>query len=61
MKFKEFITYTFVRGKLDVFEHGKIVISQPFNSETGDPFRDVDQALAWLVKYWPDLFVTTEN
>jgi hypothetical protein len=60
MKFKEYVSYTFNKGKLDVFEHGRHMISQPFHSETGDPFRDVDQALAWLVKYYPELFVTTE-
>lgn len=59
MRLKEYISYTFSNGKLDVFDHGKHIIAQPFNSETGDPFRDVDQALAWLAKYWPQLFVTT--
>lgn len=57
MKLKEYIHYSFYQGKLDVFDHGKHIISQPFNSETGDSFRDVDQALAWLTKYYPELFV----
>ena len=56
MKLKESIHYSFYQGKLDVFDHGKHIISQPFNSETGDPFRDPDHALSWLVKYYPELF-----
>lgn len=58
MRLKESIHYTFSNGKLDVFSHGKHIVSQPFNSETGDPFRNVDQSLAWLLKYYPELFVS---
>lgn len=57
MKLKEFISYTFANGRLDVYDHGNHIVSQPFNSDTGDQFRDVDQALGWLAKYYPHLYV----
>ena len=56
MKLKEYISYTFNKKVLDVFEHGRHVVNQPFSSETGYPFRDVDEALAWLLEYYPDYF-----
>lgn len=60
MKLKEFVSYTFSDGKLEVFEHGQKKISQPFNSETGAPFRDVDAALAWLLEYYSDFFTLSQ-
>jgi len=56
MKIKEYISYTFERGVLDVYERGQHIIHQPFNSESGAPFRDVDAALAWLLHNYSDLF-----
>ena len=56
MKLKEYVSYTFTDGVLDVQEHGHHTIHQPFNSESGAPFRDQDDALAWLVRSYPDLF-----
>lgn len=60
MKLKEYISYTFSNGKLEVFDHGHKKVSQPFNSETGSPFRDVDAALAWLVEYYPEFFTPSQ-
>lgn len=59
MKLKEYITYTFTANKLDVYEHGHHVVHQPFSSETGYPFRDVDEAMAWLLEYYPDYFTVS--
>lgn len=56
MRLKEFIRITFNNGVLDVFIHGKHQISQPFNSETGERFKDQDDASAWLLRYYPDYF-----
>lgn len=56
MRLKEYISYTFENGKLEVFDHGQKKLSQPFNSETGAPFRDVDAAIEWLVEYFPEYF-----
>ena len=56
MKLKEYISYTFEKGVLDVFERGAHKIHQPFNSETGAPFRDSDAALTWLLHNYPDYF-----
>ena len=57
MKLREFVTYTFTNGVLDMHEHTRHVVHQPFNPETGSPFKDVDAALAWAVKYYPEFFV----
>jgi hypothetical protein len=56
MKVKEYVTYIYANGILDVYEHGKHILRQPFNSETGAGFKDQDAALAWLVSYYPNLF-----
>ncbi len=56
MKLKEFITVTFTNRELNVFSRGQHTLSQPFNSETGEKFKDQDEATAWLLKYYPDLF-----
>ena len=56
MKLKEYITYTFIDNKLDVYEYGRHVIYQPFNSDTGYPFKNVDDALAWLFAHYPDYY-----
>lgn len=56
MKIKEFVSYQYADGVLDVYEHGRHIIRQPFNSENGAPFKDQDDALLWLVHYYPDLF-----
>lgn len=56
MKLKEYISFTFSKGVLDVFEHGKHILHQPFDSETSVPFLNSDAAMAWLVHYYPDLF-----
>lgn len=56
MRLKDHITYTFVDNKLNVYDRGRHIVFQPFNSDTGNPFREVDEALAWLLNYFPDLF-----
>lgn len=56
MQLKEYITYTYENNKLNVYDHGKHIVYQPFNSDTGHPFRDVDEALNWLSRHFPDLF-----
>lgn len=57
MRLKEFIRITFNSdGVLDVYERGRHEVSQPFNSETGEKFKDQDEATAWLLKYYPNYF-----
>ena len=53
---KEYISIQFKNNVLDVFSKGKHIISQPFDSETGLPFKDQTEAEIWLLKYYPDLF-----
>ena len=56
MRLKEFISVTFENYVLNVY-HGNVhELHQPFNSETGDRFANRDEALAWLLKYYPDYF-----
>jgi len=57
MKLREFATYKFVDGALDLYEHARHAVHQPFNPESGLPFKTVDEALAWAVKYYPNYFV----
>lgn len=57
MKLREFITYKFNDGTLDMYESAKHIVHQPFNPETGSPFANVDAALAWAIKYYPQYFV----
>lgn len=56
MKLKEYISYKFNTGVLDVYDRGEHILHQPFNSESGAPFRDVDAALAWLLNNYPNLY-----
>lgn len=59
MRLKEYITYTFEGNKLNVYDRGRHVIYQPYNSSTSDPFKDADDALAWLFAHYPDYFTPT--
>jgi hypothetical protein len=56
MQLKEYVSIIFNDNVLDVFKHGVHVISQPFNSETGNPFVDQTEAEVWLIAHYPDLF-----
>lgn len=56
MRLKDYITFTFTDYKLNVYDHEKHIVYQPYNSDTGNPFRDQDEALAWLLAHFPDLF-----
>jgi hypothetical protein len=56
MRLKEFIRVTFSSGVLDVYAYGKHEVSQPFNSDTGNRFVNQDEAMAWLVRYYPSYF-----
>jgi hypothetical protein len=55
-RLKEYITYSYTNGTLDVYDHAQHVVHQAFNSDNGLSFRDVDAALAWLRTYFPEFF-----
>ena len=59
MKLKEYISYTFQLGVLEVYEHGKHTISQPFDSATGEKFKNQTEAEAWLIQNYPNFFTPT--
>lgn len=56
MHLKEQYTYTFDDNKLSLLVHGRLVVQQPFDSDTGSKFVNIDQALAWAIRYFPDYF-----
>jgi hypothetical protein len=56
MKLKEYVRVVFDNRELDVYVRGEHQIHQPFNSDTGEKFTDQDEAMAWLLAYYPDLF-----
>lgn len=56
MRLKEYYHIEFTAGVLDVTEHGRHVVNQPFNSETGNKFKDQDEATAWLLRNYPEFF-----
>ena len=56
MRLKEYVRVTFNNSELDVYSHGAHTVHQPFNSDTGNKFKDQDEAMAWLLAYYPDLF-----
>ena len=57
MRLKEHYTYTFdPKTGLAIFDRGELVVSQPFNSDTGAPFTDDTEALAWAIAHFGDFF-----
>lgn len=56
MQLKEYVSMTFEDGVLDVFRRGTNIIRQPFNSDTGEKFKDQTEAEAWLMHHFPELF-----
>lgn len=50
------LTYTFHDRIITVYENGKPIIRQPFDSDNGKPFSTEQEALAWLQRYFPHLF-----
>ena len=56
MQLKEYVSISFNDNVLDVYKHGEHVIRQPFNSETGELFKDQTDAEVWLIVHYPDLF-----
>lgn len=56
MRLKEFIRTTFTNNVLDVYNRNIHEVHQPFNSETGQRFQTQEEAMAWLIKYYPDYF-----
>lgn len=53
---KEYVSIQFEKNVLDVFSKGQHIISQPFNSETGELFKDQTDAEVWLLAHYPELF-----
>lgn len=56
MKLKEYVSVIFANGVLDVFSKGQHIISQPFDSDTGEIFKDQTEAEVWLLNHYPNLF-----
>lgn len=56
MQLKEYISILFENNTLDVYKHGVHVIHQPFDSATGELFKDQTAAEVWLINYYPDFF-----
>jgi hypothetical protein len=56
MRLKETITYTFNNGVLDIYNRGHHEVTQPFDSDTGELFKDAVQALEWATRHFPDYF-----
>ena len=56
MHLKETFTYTFENNVLDIYERGHHVVHQPHDSDTGARFSDIDYALAWALKHFPEYF-----
>jgi hypothetical protein len=56
MQLKEYISIVFQDNILNVFKKGQHIVQQPFNSNTGEQFKDKTEAEQWLFQYYPDLF-----
>lgn len=56
MRLKEFIRATFTNNVLEVYNRNIHEVHQPFNSENGQRFQNEEEAMAWLLKYYPDYF-----
>jgi hypothetical protein len=57
MRFRETFTYSFhPKTGLEIYEKGHHVVHQPHDSETGRPFEDVAQAIAWAEEHFPEYF-----
>ena len=56
MRLKEFIRITFENQILNVYNRDSHDVHQPFNSDTGERFKDQDEAITWLLRYYPDYF-----
>lgn len=57
MRLKEHYTYTFdTKAGLAIFDRGVLVVNQPFDSNDGNPFTDVTDALAWAIVHFGDFF-----
>lgn len=57
MRLKEHYTYNFdTKTGLAIYELGRLVVNQPFDSDDGKPFSDITDALAWAIVHFPDYF-----
>lgn len=56
MQLRPTFTYTYQNSTITVYENGKPIIRQPFDSDNGNSFGSEEQALAWLQRYFAHLF-----
>jgi hypothetical protein len=63
MTLLEDVKVEFIAGKLDVYQNGSHVVSQPFNSSTESraPFASEEEALAWLEAHYPGFYQQPET
>lgn len=59
MRLKENFSYTYQSGVLNVFDEDRHVLRQPYDSETGEAFKNIDDSLRWLLLHYPDMFTPT--
>lgn len=57
LRLKDSIRITFNNDVLDVYNNDRHEISQPFHSDTGEKFQSQEEAMSWLVTYYPDYFI----
>jgi hypothetical protein len=56
MQLRPNYTHTYQSSTLTVYENGKPIIRQPFDSDNGKNFGSEEEALNWALKYFPHLF-----
>lgn len=62
MTLLEDVRVEFAGGKLDVYQNGSHVVSQPYNSSTDDraPFASQEEAMGWLETHYPNFYQQPE-
>lgn len=57
MQLKPNHTYTYQDRTITIYENGKPIVRQPFDSDNGKSFESEEQAMAWAQRCFPHVFV----